>query len=560
MIIKKCYLFLKSNKKVLPAPITLSIAVLILVVAPLLDSPFKRIVSIATFLTWHNLFELISIVACLAIFLVAYYTYNQTNRLRTILLGNMLLAAGIIDVFHMLSYKGMPEFFVENTTANRATTFWIAARLITGTGFLIASLLADDIKCNIKKHYFAMAAFLTAFAVFIAATYFPLYLPAMYIEGSGLTTIKKLLEYFVMLMLIVAAAAYLYSFVKKRSIMSFTMFCALLLSVLSEFAFTIYIDVYGIYNYEGHILEFVSLFMIFRVIFVKNVQALYIEMIAAQKELKDYADNLDGIVEQRTRQLKIINGRLMEDLEYARDIQNSMLPVFLPDTPEIEFSAVYLSAERLSGDFYDVFKLDENNIGFYVCDVSGHGVPAAMLTVFLKQCVDSIVEADRHKGTISSPSSILQQVYDAFNNSNFKDDVYIVLVYAVYNTVEKKLVCCSAGLNEAPLLLNNNGEVKEIDISGFPICKLKEVYTVAYSDFDLPVKSGDRLYIYTDGLVEARNSEQQQYSKDRLKKLLEEQCNSALAEQCAMITDAIIDFSEGKKLMDDATMLAVEIR
>lgn len=560
MDVKKFFLYIKSNKQILPALIIMSIAVLLLAFTPMLEEPFSRIMSVATYLTWHNLFEMAGVIACMAIFLVAYYTYNQTNRLRTILLGNMLLTAGILDVFHMLSYKGMPAFFTENMEANRATTYWIAARLISGAGFLITSLLTDEIKCTVKRGYFTAASLLMAFSVFITVTYFPSFLPVMYIEGSGLTTIKKLLEYFIMLLLIIASIGYFHSFFKKQDKISLTMFYALLLSVLSEFAFSIYLDVYGIYNYAGHILKFVSMFIIFRAIFAKNVQAPYIELTTAQNALRDYADNLDRTVEQRTRQLKAINSRLMEDLEYARDIQNSMLPIVLPDTPEIGFSAVYLPAERLSGDFYDVFKLDDSNMGFYVCDVSGHGVPAAMLTVFLKQCVDSVVETDRQKGTISSPSSMLQQVYEAFNHSNFKDDVYIVLIYCIYNIFEKSLIYSSAGMNEEPILINENGRVNEITISGFPICKLKGVCTVTYSDFDLPVTNGDRLYLFTDGLVEARSKDKQQYSTDRLKQLLQKVGSESLAAQAVMISDDILQFAAGNRLNDDVTLMAIEIR
>ena len=560
MVIKKFLLFLKSNKKFLPGPIMLSIAVLLLLLTPILEKPFSRIMSVATYLAWHNLFELTGIISCLAIFLVVYFTQNQTNKRKTIILGSMMLAAGIIDVFHMLSFKGMPAFFIENTSANRATTFWVIARLITGACFLIASILTDDKKSSVKRGYFLATALLTAITVFIAVTYFPIYLPVMYVEGIGLTKIKKLLEYFIILMLLIASAIYLHNFLKKQDKMLLNMFCALQLSALSEFAFTMYKDVYGIYNYAGHILKFLSFYLVFMTVFVKNVQAPYIALISAQKALKDYANNLDRIVEQRTKQLKVINGRLMDDLEYARGIQKSMLPMFLPNTPEIGFSAVYLSAERLSGDFYDVLKLDDSHIGFYVCDVSGHGVPAAMLTVFLKQCIDNIVEMDKHKDIISSPSCMLQQVYEAFNHSNFKDNVYIVLIYSIYNLIEKRLTYSSAGMNEVPLLINSNGDVNEIDISGFPICKLKDVYTVTYSEYDLPVKSGDRLYLYSDGLVEARGRDGQQYSTDRLKQLLQKYCNKALDEQAAMITEDLIDFSAGEKLKDDVTLLAIEIK
>lgn len=536
------------------------IVILSLVLAFVFKEPLSNVMNVATFLTWHILFELAGIIAYLAIFLVAYYTYDMTHSLQALILGTMLLSASLIDIFHTLSYKGMPGFFIENTTADRATLFWIAARLISAVAFLISSLLDVDAKGSVNKNILLLFAIVLSFTVFIIATWYPWLFPAMYIEGLGITKIKKLLEYLVMLMLLLAVIRYFIKFLKGGSGQSLNICSALLISIISEYEFTIYEDVYSIYNYTGHVLKFVSLFMIFKCIFVKNIRNPYFELKDAQKELSEYANNLDRMVEQKTKQLKIINNRLMEDLEYAREIQNSMLPTFLPDTPRIGFSAVYLSAERLSGDFYDVFRLDDTHISFYVCDVSGHGVPAAMLTVFLKQCVDSIADADRHKGVISSPSCVIRQVYDSFNKSNFKDNVYIVLFYCLYDMTTRKLTCCSGGINEEPLILKKDGGIREVNIKGFPICKLEDIYSVEYTESVLEVDKGDRLYIYTDGIAEAKNSSSEQYTAERLKKVITESRKSYLGEQTSAIMEDFMHFTGDKKPEDDITILAVEIR
>lgn len=552
--------FLKINRKLVPSAATLLFAAILLIVATFFEEIFIKFVSITTFLSWHSLFEIGAIIGYVAIYMLTYYTYQQSKKLRLFLLSNFLLTAGILHAFHMLSYKGMPSFFAENTSANRATTLWIAARIIYALGFLVSVFVKEEIKSTVNRNYFMMISLSVSIGIFIVSTYYPSFLPAMFVEGYGLTLVKKLLEYFIMLILFIASLATLHEYVKKREKDHFMLFCALFLSVLSEFSFTIYINVYGIYNYFGHILMCVSLFMVFKVIFTKNILAPYLALSGAQKALKGYADNLDKIVEQRTKQLKMINGRLYENLEYARDIQKSLLPGFLPDTSEIGFNALYLSAERLSGDFYDVFKLDEDHIGFYISDVSGHGVPAAMLTVFLKQCVDSVVETDRIKGSISSPSAILQHIYDAFNHSNFRDEVYIVLIYFIYNTKERRLVYSSAGMNEAPVFIDREGNVKEISIKGFPICKLIDVYSVTYYDSECVMNQGDRLYLYTDGLVETRNSSDQQYLSERLKQQLKQSKDKKLAEQVSIIKDDLLFYADGNKFNDDVTLLAIEFR
>jgi sigma-B regulation protein RsbU (phosphoserine phosphatase) len=558
--IRRVLQFIESNRQLLPSILILIASLFLLIFARLLEPVLEKIMNITTFLAWHNLFEISMVIAYFAIFLVTYYAYEQTHRLRTILIGSMLLAAGILEALHMLSYKGMPTFFIENTSSNRATTFWILSKLFFSLAFLVGGNISDTIKCTISKIYFFLVPLLISLIIFITVTWYPAFLPAMFVEGYGLTPIKIHLEYLVMLMLLIAAIVYFRNSYKYHDNLLRIISCALILGMFSEFAFTEYVNVYDINNYIGHLLGVCSLFMAFRMTFARNVLAPYIALTAAQEALSRHAENQERTIEQRTGQMKLMNNKLLEDLEVARGIQKSLLPVFLPDTEEISFNAVYLPTDRLSGDFYDVFNLDEQHIGFYVCDVSGHGVPAAMLTVFLKQCVDNIVETDRFKGTLSSPSVLLRQVYDAFNHSKFKDDVYIVLIYCIYDRDEKKLTCSSAGMNVMPLLESYAGNISKVEMKGFPICKLSDVCTAEFNDYDVRVQNGDRLYLYTDGLSEARNSEGAVYTESRLMKLLAENRGRKLFELSSLIMDDLIDFSDGKKMEDDVTLLAVEFR
>ena len=550
----------KSSKSIITATLAMMISIVLLVIARFFEDYFVSIMTISGFLSWHNLLEITGIIAYIALFIVSFYTYKQERNVKAIVVGSLLMAAGIIDVFHTLSYKGMPDFFLANLTANRATTFWIAARLVAVAAYVVSGLMRNEKKSTINENWFTSAAITISISVFIIVTYFPGLLPAMYIEGVGLSYEKKLLEYFIIAITAIVAIIYMYRYTKSKNEVLFVMFSAMMLSIMSEFAFTIYVDVYGIYNFLGHILKCISLFMVFRVNFSKYITAPYTALTVAQGELKDYADNLDKLVEIRTSELRMTNERLMEDVEYARDIQKSMLPSFFPNSAHISFNALYMPAHSLSGDFYDVFWLDESHIGFYLCDVSGHGVPAAMLTVFLKQCVDSFVEADRSKGTLSSPAEMLSQIYNAFNNTNFRDEVYIVLIYFVYDTKENRLVFSSAGMNEVPAYLDAQGRLRDIDIKGFPICKLRKVYDASYEDTELLPKPGDKLFVYTDGLVELRNGKKEQYTSERLKNLFSELGNGYSDHVIASIKEDIKSFAGSSTMTDDITLLCVEFR
>jgi len=108
----------------------------------------------------------------------------------------------------------------------------------------------------------------------------------------------------------------------------------------------------------------------------------------------------------------------------------------------------------VSGDFCNVFKIDNDNIGFYIGDVSGHGVPAAMLTIFLNQTVKTLLEMETNELNKISPAMVLENIYRSFNSTNFDENVYIVMIYAVYNRHTQVLTYSSAGLNVSPILIN----------------------------------------------------------------------------------------------------------
>ena len=91
--------------------ITIVLSFLLFIATSLFENAFNSIMSIASFLTWHNLLEFLSILISLGIFLAAYYTYEQTKNLRMMLIGVVFLTMGFIDAFHTLSYKGMPDFY-----------------------------------------------------------------------------------------------------------------------------------------------------------------------------------------------------------------------------------------------------------------------------------------------------------------------------------------------------------------------------------------------------------------------------------------------------------------
>lgn len=553
--------FYKNFKPYIILSATALFLTLLLMFAPISQNVLQRLLTVASYIAWHNLFEFSSIIVSICIFCVSYYSFEQNRNFRYLFLGNMLLLVGFIDFFHTMSFKGMPEFIIANTTSNRATTFWIIARLIGGFGMLIASILPIHLKSRFHKIFFFILPVLFSLFILELVTYYPTLIPPMYIEGIGLTGTKIRLEFVVVGLMLFAIFFLLYGYKKNKDKYSIILSCALLIGIYSELAFTLYVDVYGIYNFLGHLLKFVMYFIIFRVIFVQNIKLPYLELSEAKDEIKNYADNLDRIVEKRTEQINQIHQKLLDDLEYARDIQMSMLPKTLPDFPSAGFEACYFPADRVSGDFYNVFKLEETKVGMYIGDVSGHGVSAAMLTVFLNQSIETVKENNQGVTETLRPSEVLENIYLDFNQTNFKSEVYIVMLYGIFDLITKEFTFASAGLNVSPLVVNASGEVSELKIKGFPICKFPAGYRVEYSDHTVTFGKGDKVLFYSDGLIEAVSPNKTSYSDLRLKELLKKNGSASAPQLAKRISENAFQFMKSdEKLQDDITFFVMEVK
>jgi len=274
--------------------------------------------------------------------------------------------------------------------------------------------------------------------------------------------------------------------------------------------------------------------------------------------IKDKQGNITSVVEvlrdiTQTKELqkKIIeqNNKLQDDLNIARKLQCSLLPKTLSED-KIKFSFIYQPCESIGGDFVDIYNIDEKHIGVYIADVSGHGVYASMLTVFLRSSIN--------KG-ILSPSEALKKLYKEYNKSNFDPDLYITVFYAVINLEERTITFSNAGHNVAPIIFNKS-KFNLLRTPGIPISNWLD--KPGYTEKTLPLEKGDRIFLYTDGIIEIRNSLSEIFGEERLLNLLlngGSEPNSILNG----IFDSALTFSGIKdvtEISDDITMALLEIK
>jgi len=266
------------------------------------------------------------------------------------------------------------------------------------------------------------------------------------------------------------------------------------------------------------------------------------EIVAVVEVLRDIT-----LTRQLQKQIMIQNKKLQSDLNIAKKLQCSLLPKQLPED-KLDFSFVYKPCEALGGDFFDVFNRDEDHIGIYIADVSGHGVPASMLTVFLRSSFN--------KNTIS-PSAALVDLFREFNAGNFDEDLYITVFFAVINTKKRKITYSNAGHNVSPIIFNTE-RFELLRIPGIPISNWME--HPSYTDVNLDLQKADKIFLYTDGIVETRNRKGEQYGEERLLNLLLNNLSSPSETLSTIMADAESFFGlADNEMCDDITMALVEI-
>ncbi len=271
------------------------------------------------------------------------------------------------------------------------------------------------------------------------------------------------------------------------------------------------------------------------------------EIFAAVEVLRDITDikNLQKTVLEQNR-------RLQDNLDIAKKLQCSLLPKGLSED-KIEFSFIYQPCEELGGDFFDIFRIDEDNIGFYIADVSGHGVSASLLTVFLRSAID--------KKNLS-PAAVLTDLFSKFNSNAFDHEVYITVFYAIIDLKDGTVSYSNAGHNVCPIVFNltDSRRFEILTVPGIPISNW--LASPDYSNNLFKLSEGDRIFLSTDGIIELKNRNMEQFGEDRLQKIL---INDTSEPQKTLnkIIKAACEFSEISditKFPDDITMALIEIK
>jgi phosphoserine phosphatase RsbU/P len=201
---------------------------------------------------------------------------------------------------------------------------------------------------------------------------------------------------------------------------------------------------------------------------------------------------------------------LNNELEMARQIQLSILPHSIPQPPGLEIAARFFPMTSVAGDFYDFIQIDDKHIGILIADVSGHGLPSALIASMLQ------VALTGQTGHASEPAKVLAGLNRALCGKFTQN--FVTAAY-VYVDVEKNLMRY-AGAGHPPVLQwrNSTGKTTKVLENGLVLGMFEEV---TYEALEFPLEVGDRYVLYTDGVPEAANPSEEQFGVDRFMSFIE---------------------------------------
>ncbi len=501
----------------------------------------------------YTIFGLLSLTLSISIFMVSLYILPQNKTLRVYLSFFTFFVIALVDGVELVQ---LSFFDIDNPNMEIALLF--LSDLLNGMGFfLMVTLNLEKTTGARLRNVMALGGVISLIpaGILVAATLTSKLV--FFREGEGLSLLGYILVAGLLIMFLSivyrSAKNYLLTRDEMDKILIFA-FLMMFFSILYYLGMTEFDSIHSIFR---HGFKFAAYVLFFGVFFNKSVHRPYLLLSRAKEELREYADELDALVDMRTAELRLSNDKLMADLEIARSIQQSMLPAVLPKTDYITFAPGYIPADKLSGDFYHVFRINEAQYGMCVGDVSGHGVSAAMLSIFSFQKLQSLMEETGGEA-MTLPSVVLKHLYDSFNASNFNDDMYTVLLYGVLNVETGIFSYASGGLNTVPLRVRPDGSIQELDNDGFAICKLGSFLKPKFVNHQILLFPGDRLVLYTDGLVDARDPDRNTYSLERLKSVIQKNYKWDAEHLTRSIVNDVTAFAVGK-LEDDVTLLTVDV-
>ena len=275
-----------------------------------------------------------------------------------------------------------------------------------------------------------------------------------------------------------------------------------------------------------------------------EIESIADAFVVMTKELDGYIRHLEDVTKEKER--------IGAELSLATKIQADMLPNIFPAFPErkeFDIHASMTPAKEVGGDFYDFFLLDDDHLGLVIADVSGKGVPAALFMMMSKILVSNYALMG------GSPAAVLEAVNAQICKNN-EEEMFVTVWFGILTISTGKVVAANAG-HEYPILKGADGRFELFkDKHGFVVGGMEGL---KYKDYEFTLEKGGTLFVYTDGVAEATNLQDELFGTDRMLAALNEDPEASPEQLLRNMQSAVDRFVGEATQFDDLTMLAIKM-
>ena len=274
-----------------------------------------------------------------------------------------------------------------------------------------------------------------------------------------------------------------------------------------------------------------------------ELQTLSSSIYTMETAIVDYIDRITNITAEKER--------IGAELNIATQIQANMLPSIFPPFPdrtEFDIYATMTPAKEVGGDFYDFFMIDDSHVGIVIADVSGKGVPAALFMAISK----TLIKNRTQMGTFS-PAEVLAKINNQLCENN-RAQMFVTVWLGILDVNTGKIIASNAG-HEFPAIKHDGKFELLKDKHGLVLAGIENV---KYTDYEIQLQKGDSLYVYTDGVAEATNINNELFGTERMIDALNINPDGDCRDILKNVSDAIDEFVNEAPQFDDITMLCLE--
>jgi len=280
-----------------------------------------------------------------------------------------------------------------------------------------------------------------------------------------------------------------------------------------------------------------------------------VENVTSHDEIGEFADTFNMMVADLNQHVEALTDEtaareaVESELRVARDIQASLLPHTFPPFPhrkEFDLHAVNVPAKQVAGDFFDFFFIDDDVLAFLIADVSGKGIPAALFMAVARTVIRN------QAMTGATPAEVMERTNHLLFHENERD-MFVTVFFAHYHTKTGELVYANAGHNP-PLLGTPEGDVTCLEESTG--CILGVFEDLTFGQRQVPLGPGDQFVLYTDGVTEAMDAEDNQFSLERLERIVGGNTGASPEELCGLTVETVEAYRAHAQ-QDDVTMLVL---